>query len=45
VSGYNTLNFLHYGSSVLGWLDSYSGNVWNFLSLPGGGALAGSYTV
>jgi len=26
------------------WLDSYTGNIRNFLSLPGGGALAGSFT-
>ncbi|HYB91772.1 MAG TPA: hypothetical protein VEC38_12090 [Candidatus Binataceae bacterium] len=43
IPGSDSLAFLHDGSSVLGWLDS-TGNYWNFLSLPGGGAVAGSYT-
>ncbi len=38
------LYFLHDGGSVLGWLDDL-GNFWDFLNLPGGGALAGSNTV
>ena len=41
--GSYTPEFLHDGGSVLRWLDS-SGNFWNFLSLPDGGALAGSYS-
>ena len=41
VIGHNTLNFLHDGSSVLGWSDPLTGNIRNFLSLPGGGCLGG----
>ena len=42
-SGYNTLDFLHDGGSVLG--SSLGSTIsWDFLNLPGGGSLAGSYT-
>jgi hypothetical protein len=40
----NDLHFLHDGGSVLGSADSF-GDFWDFLSLPGGGASAGSSTV
>ncbi len=43
-TGFDIQYFLHDGGSVLGWWDS-SGNSWDFLNLPGGGALAGSNTI
>jgi hypothetical protein len=37
------MDTLHDGSAVAGWVDSVTGNFWNFLSA-GGSALPGSYT-
>ena len=41
--GGSTLNFDYDGSAMIGWAIPYSSS-YNFLTLPGGGALAGTYT-
>ena len=44
VTGAYTLSFAHDGSAVIGWNSPTAGS-YNFLSLPGGGAVAGSYSL
>ncbi len=39
----DNLGFLHDGGAVAGWVDSYTGDLWNFLEI-GGLPLAGSFT-
>lgn len=41
-TGASTLNFEHDGSTMIGW--TTSGASYNFLTIPGGAAVAGSYT-
>jgi hypothetical protein len=42
-TGSSTLDFEHDGSALLGWTSTSAG-AYNFLTIPGGAALAGSYT-
>ncbi len=42
-SSAGTLNFEHDGSAVLGWTSSSAGS-YNFMTVPGGAAVAGSFT-
>jgi len=42
-AGTATLNFEHDGSALIGWTSPTAG-AYNFTTMPGGGALAGSYT-
>ena len=41
----DSINFLYDGSSILSSLDSASASTWNFQEPPGGGALAGLFTL
>jgi len=40
-----TLDFVHDGSSMIGWSGGGYAGSYSFLTLPGGGTLAGSYTL